>query len=82
MNQLPKLCQDYSALALLPIAIPSWMNVSQNQQPVSANGSADPYPIPWLDKNGSHNHPAGANLEPSNIYNFKDRVARCRLLRA
>jgi len=85
MNQLPKLRQDYSrrealragALALLPIAIPSWMDVLQNQQPMSSNGSADPYPIPWLDKNGSHNQPAGANLEPSNIYHFKGRVARC-----
>ena len=85
MNQLSKLRQDYSrrealragALALLPIAIPSWMDVLQNQQPMSSNGSADPYPIPWLDKNGSHNQPAGANLEPSNIYHFKGRVARC-----
>src|SRR6516165_1547852 len=85
MNQLPKLRQDYSrrealragALALLPIAIPSWMDVLQNQQPMTANGGTDPYPIPWLDKNGSHNQPAGANLEPSHIYHFKGRVARC-----
>ena len=41
------------------------------------NGGADPYPIPWLDKNGSHNQPAGPNLEPSHIYHFKGRVARC-----
>jgi hypothetical protein len=41
------------------------------------NGSTDPYPIPWLDKNGSHNQPAGPNLEPSHIYHFKGRVARC-----
>jgi hypothetical protein len=41
------------------------------------NGSTDPYPIPWLDKNGSHNQPAGLNLEPSHIYHFKGRVARC-----
>jgi hypothetical protein len=33
----------------------------------TANGSTDPYPIPWLDKNGSHNQPAGPNLEPSHI---------------
>ena len=43
----------------------------------TANGSAEPYPIPWLDKNGSHNQPAGPNLEPSHIYHFKGRVARC-----
>jgi len=42
-----------------------------------ANGGADPFPIPWLDKNGSHNQPAGPNLEPSHIYDFKGRVARC-----
>ena len=46
-------------------------------RPKTANGGADPYPIPWLDKNGSHNQPAGPNLEPSHIYHFKGRVARC-----
>ena len=45
--------------------------------PTTANGGTDPYPIPWLDKNGSHNQPAGPNLEPSHIYHFKGRVARC-----
>jgi hypothetical protein len=48
-----------------------------DQEPMTANGGNDPYPIPWLDKNGSHNQPAGANLEPSHIYHFKGRVARC-----
>jgi hypothetical protein len=43
----------------------------------TANGGTDPYPIPWLDKNGSHNQPAAPNLEPSHIYHFKGRVARC-----
>jgi hypothetical protein len=37
----------------------------------------NPYPIPCLDKNGSHNQPAGPQLEPSHIYHFKGRVARC-----
>jgi len=41
------------------------------------DGSTYPYPIPWLDKNGSHNQPAGPNMEPSHIYHFKGRVARC-----
>jgi hypothetical protein len=41
------------------------------------NGGTDPYPIPWLDKNGNHNQPAGPQLEPSHIYHFKGRVARC-----
>jgi len=50
---------------------------SAQQVLTTANGGTDPYPIPWLDKNGSHNQPAGANLEPSHIYDFKGRVARC-----
>jgi hypothetical protein len=41
------------------------------------NGGIDPFPIPWLDKNGSHNQPAGPQLEPSHIYHFKGRVGRC-----
>lgn len=50
--------------------------LSEDSQRTS-NGGSDPYPIPWLDKNGSHNQPAGPNLEPSHIYHFKGRVARC-----
>jgi hypothetical protein len=46
-------------------------------KPTTYNGGTDPYPIPWLDKNGSHNQPAGPQLEPSHIYHFKGRVARC-----
>ena len=65
-----------SAFALLPFAVP-FVRGSRNQQPMTANGGTDPYPIPWLDKNGSHNQPAGPNLEPSHIYHFKGRVARC-----
>jgi len=66
-----------SALALLPLAIPSASYAASDSQPTTANGSTDPYPIPWLDKNGSHNQPAGPNLEPSHIYHFRGRVARC-----
>jgi hypothetical protein len=65
------------ALAVVPLAIPFRNLALQDQQPMTANGGADPYPIPWLDKNGSHNQPAGPNLEPSHIYHFKGRVARC-----
>jgi len=57
-------------------AIPEVRPASRNQQPPTANGGADPFPIPWLDKNGSHNQPAGPRLEPSHIYHFKGRVAR------
>ena len=65
-----------SALALLPLAISSANYALDEQQPMTANGGTDPYPIPSLDKNGSHNQPAGPNLEPSHIYHFKGRVAR------
>jgi hypothetical protein len=44
---------------------------------LAPNGSTEPLPIPWLDKNGSHNQSPGPNQDPSNIYNFKGRVARC-----
>ena len=44
---------------------------------VDPDGPSGPYPIPWLDLNGSHNQPAGPDLEPSHIYHFKGRVARC-----
>ena len=46
-------------------------------KPTTYNGGTEPYPIPWLDKNGSHNQPAGPQLEPSHIYHFKGQVARC-----
>jgi len=65
------------ALALVPLAIPSPIYALGDQPPMTANGGTDPYPIPWIDKNGSHNQPAGPNLEPSHIYHFKGRVARC-----
>ena len=64
------------ATALISFAIPPSSTVPD--QPLhDANGGIDPYPIPWLDKNGSHNQPAGPHLEPSHIYHFKGRVARC-----
>lgn len=44
---------------------------------IDPDGPSGPYPIPWLDQNGSHNQPAGPDLEPSHIYHFKGRVARC-----
>jgi hypothetical protein len=66
------------ALALVPLAIPSANHAALlDQLPMTANSGTDPFPIPWLDKNGSHNQPAGPNLEPSHIYHFKGRVARC-----
>lgn len=41
------------------------------------NGSTCPFPIPWLDKNGNHNQAPKANVELSNIYHFKGKIARC-----
>src|SRR5437879_8843201 len=61
--------------AMTGMVIPSAM-FAWDEQPQTANGGTSPYPIPWLDKNGSHNQPAGPNLEPSHIYHFKGKVAR------
>jgi hypothetical protein len=52
-------------------------NKSAESKVRTYNGGTDPYPIPWLDKNGSHNQPAGPQLEPSHIYHFKGQVGRC-----
>lgn len=49
--------------------------IPQNHEP--SNGGSCPYPIPWLDKNGNHNQAAGPNVELSNIYHFKGKLARC-----
>ena len=65
------------AAALFPLAVPSAAYAQGHEPPMTANGGTDPFPIPWLDKNGSHNQPAGLNLEPSHLYHFKGRVARC-----
>jgi len=47
------------------------------KEPFVYDGSDYPFPIPWLDKNGSHNQPAGPTMEPSHIYHFRGKVARC-----
>ncbi len=64
------------AVVLSSFAIPTSNDTIRDQPLHTANGGTDPFPIPWLDKNGSHNQPAGPNLEPSHIYHFKGRVAR------
>jgi hypothetical protein len=67
-----------TVLKSLPFLGPAFLmqRTAAQQAPMTANGGVDPYPIPWLDKNGSHNQPAGPNLEPSHIYHFKGMVAR------
>jgi len=65
------------------VLVPSWNAAAQGiaSAPLAAHvdpdGPSGPFPIPWLDMNGSHNQPAGPDLEPSHIYHFKGRVARC-----
>ena len=66
-----------AALASLPLGIPLSRMWSQVQRPMTANGGTEPYPIPWLDKNGSHNQPGMPGYEPAHIYHFKGLVARC-----
>ena len=59
------------------LLLPREAAADEQQKLRTYNGDTDPYPIPWLDKNGSHNQPAGPQLEPSHIYHFKGRVGRC-----
>ena len=42
-----------------------------------SNGGACPFPIPWLDKNGNHNQMPKDNVDLSNIFHFKGKLARC-----
>lgn len=64
------------------LLMPSWGAAAQGVAGssialhVDPDGPSEPFPIPWLDRNGSHNQPAGPDLEPSHIYHFKGRVAR------
>jgi hypothetical protein len=41
------------------------------------DGTKEPFPIPWLDTNGSHNQMPGIKQEPSHVYHFKGLVIRC-----
>ncbi|GAC1409189.1 MAG: hypothetical protein NVSMB64_17920 [Candidatus Velthaea sp.] len=41
------------------------------------DGTTDPSPIPWLDRNSSHNQVPGPNQEPAHIFHFDGQVARC-----
>jgi len=49
--------------------------IPQNHEP--SNGGSCPFPIPWLDKNGNHNQSPMPNVELSNIFHFKGKLARC-----
>ena len=55
-----------------PLCAPT---IPQDHSP--SNGGSCPYPIPWLDKNGNHNQSPMPNVELSNIFHFKGKLARC-----
>ncbi len=62
------------------LALPGLARAQSGLKPgngAGPDGSSDPDPIPWLDKNGSHNQSPGPNVDPSNIFHFKGRIARC-----
>ncbi len=67
------------ANALLPFAprLYAGENCSPSIPSGPFYGSSCPFPIPWLDKNGNHNQSPKANVELSNIYHFKGKLARC-----
>lgn len=72
-----------SALIATLGAAPLLLNRSRSMaqksfQTVTAtiDGGTDPFPIPWLDKNGSHNQMPGPEVDPCSIYHFKGRIAR------
>ena len=64
------------ASALLLPKITTAQNIPPQGWSPPSNGSNEPYPIPWLDKNGSHNQSPGPGMEPSSIYHFKGHIAR------
>jgi hypothetical protein len=66
-----------AASALCPPLCGGAAAVPEGPGAFTYDGSTDPCPIPWLDKNGSHNQPAGLGNEPSSIYHFKGKIARC-----
>jgi hypothetical protein len=67
----------------LPVGLLRAQSASQSCSPLipndhsPSNGGVCPYPIPWLDKNGNHNQSPMPNVELSNIYHFKGKLARC-----
>src|SRR5688572_170848 len=67
----------YLTAAGLWLPHPSTAQEARPPREVGGDGGNDPFPIPWLDKNGSHNQSPGPEQEPSNIFHFKGRVARC-----
>jgi hypothetical protein len=62
--------------AAMPVNEPVNESIARLDAIDVANGGSDPFPIPWLDRNGSHNQSPDPEMEPSNIFHFRGRVAR------
>ena len=79
-----RMCLEISAASALASLVPERVFSADNSgcaPPIPngapSNGGLCPYPIPWLDKNGNHNQIPVPNVELSNIYHFKGKLARC-----
>lgn len=75
--QLGAIAAGFSTVSAFAPALSASENCSPPIPSGPFNGSTCPFPIPWLDKNGNHNQAPKADVEMSNIYHFKGRVARC-----
>jgi hypothetical protein len=64
-----------AGLPLVSSAAPAHATYQFGQ--LTLDGGESPFPVPWLDKNGSHNQSPGPNNDPSSIYHFKGLAARC-----
>ena len=45
------------------------------------DGTNEPFPLPWLDRNGSHNQVPAPNQDPAHIFHFRGDIARCNNFR-
>jgi hypothetical protein len=75
--QLGAAVAGFTTMSTLAPALSASENCSPPIPSGPFNGSSCPFPIPWLDKNGNHNQAPKANVELSNIFHFKGKVARC-----
>ena len=73
---LPGCASTGSMGAMAPSSAPHNRPIENLDAIDMTNGGTDPFPIPWLDKNGSHNQAPGPGMEPSSIFHFKGKVAR------
>lgn len=73
---LPGCASTGSMGAMAPSSAPHNRPIENLDAIDVTNGGTDPFPIPWLDRNGSHNQAPGPGMEPSSIFHFKGKVAR------